>query len=82
MKRFAMFAAGVLFGTTGIKAVSYTHLDVYKRQVYVNGEPLHHGGIHNAMRHKIGMIPANRKENSVIPDFTLLENLSLIHISR
>ena len=26
------------------------------------------------MRHKIGMIPANRKENSVIPDFTLLEN--------
>ena len=42
--------------------------------VYVNGEPLRHGGIHNAMCHRIGMIPANRKENSVIPDFTLLEN--------
>ena len=26
------------------------------------------------MRHRIGMLPANRKENSVIPDMNLLEN--------
>ena len=32
------------------------------------------GGIHSAMKHKVGMIASNRKENSIIPDFTLLEN--------
>ena len=32
------------------------------------------GGIHNAMVHRVGMIAANRKENSILPDFTLLEN--------
>ena len=30
--------------------------------------------IHKAMRNKIAMIAANRKENSILPDFTLLEN--------
>ena len=30
--------------------------------------------IHKAMRKKVSMIPSNRKENSVIQDFTLLEN--------
>lgn len=30
--------------------------------------------IHRAMKQKISMIAANRKENSVIPDFSLLEN--------
>lgn len=33
-----------------------------------------HHGIHQAMTRKVGMVPANRKENSVIPDFSLLEN--------
>ena len=32
------------------------------------------GGIHNAMTHRVGMIASNRKENSILPDFTLLEN--------
>lgn len=31
-------------------------------------------GIHHAMKKKIGMLAANRKENSIIPDMTLLEN--------
>ena len=39
----------------------------------VNGKPVT-GGIHSSMKRSIGMIPSNRKENSVIPDFTLLEN--------
>lgn len=33
------------------------------------------GSIHKAMTHKIAMLPANRKENSVIPDMCLLENM-------
>lgn len=30
--------------------------------------------VHKAMKCKVSMIPSNRKENSVIPDFSLLEN--------
>lgn len=45
--------------------------------VEANGEnvPLH--SIHKAMKHKIAMLPANRKENSVIADMSLLENMYL-----
>ncbi len=73
---------GEIVGLTGLKGAGISEmmqtifgaLPVGSGSVSVNGEVLHHGGIHNAMRHRIGMIPANRKENSVIPDFTLLEN--------
>ncbi len=40
----------------------------------IKGERIGRHNIHNAMKHGISMIPSNRKENSVIPDFTLLEN--------
>ena len=48
-KKIALFAGGTLFGTAGVKIlasddakkvytpVSYTHLDVYKRQFLRNG---------------------------------------------
>lgn len=39
----------------------------------IEGKPCS-GDIHNAMKHRVGMIAANRKENSILPDFTLLEN--------
>ena len=43
--------------------------------ITVNGERIDNGhGIHRAMTRRIGMVPSNRKENSVIPDFALLEN--------
>lgn len=38
------------------------------------GKPVSSGTIHKAMKDKIAMLAANRKENSVIPDMTLLEN--------
>ena len=46
-------------------------------KVEANGEnvPLH--SIHKAMKHRIAMLPANRKENSVIADMSLLENMYL-----
>ena len=40
----------------------------------IMGTPLTGNRIHKAMRNKIAMIAANRKENSILPDFTLMEN--------
>lgn len=73
---------GEILGLTGLKGAGVSEMmqaifgaiPYGGGNIYVNGEKLHHGGVHNAMSHKVGMIPANRKENSVIPDFTLLEN--------
>jgi ribose transport system ATP-binding protein len=35
------------------------------------------GSIAHFMRHKVAMLPSNRKENSVIPDMTILENCQI-----
>lgn len=43
--------------------------------VKVDGKELPHHSIRRAMEAGIGMLPANRKENSVIPDMSLLENM-------
>lgn len=40
----------------------------------IGGRRMTNYSIHKAMKEKLSMIPSNRKENSVIPDFTLLEN--------
>ena len=40
----------------------------------IEGVPITGHSIHKAMLNKVSMIAANRKENSIIPDFTLLEN--------
>ena len=45
--------------------------------VEVCGKKLHGGSIHEAMGAGIAMLPADRKENSVIPDMSLLENMYL-----
>ena len=39
------------------------------------GQVIPSGSIHKAMKSKLAMLPANRKENSVIPDMSLLENM-------
>lgn len=43
----------------------------------VLGTPLHGGSIHEAMKAGIAMLPSDRKENSVVPDMSLLENMYL-----
>ena len=43
------------------------------------GQEYKTGSIHQAMKHYVGMVAANRKENSVIPDMNLVENM---YISR
>ena len=41
------------------------------------GKAVKPGSIHRAMAAGIAMLPGNRKENSVIPDLNLMDNLSL-----
>ena len=42
--------------------------------VVINGKEMAGSNIHLAMCQGMGMIAANRKENSIVPDFSLLEN--------
>ena len=72
---------GEIVGFTGLKGAGISELmqtvfgamEPSGGTLKVAGSPIA-GDIHNAMVHRVGMIPANRKENSVLPDFTLLEN--------
>lgn len=43
----------------------------------VHGKELPTNSIHKAMMAGIGLLPSNRKENSVIPDMSILENMYL-----
>lgn len=83
--REVTFAAhkGEVIGFTGLKGSGISEmfqavfgaLPIYGGKLVVDGTEIDRNNIHKAMRNHIGMIPANRKENSVIPDFTLLENM-------
>lgn len=46
-------------------------------RVEVMGKPVKSGSVHAAMKAGIALLPSNRKENSVIPDMSLLENMYL-----
>ena len=45
-------------------------------RIEINGKAIE-GSIVSFMKHSVGMLPSNRKENSVIPDLTILENFSV-----
>lgn len=44
-------------------------------RMIVRGKVIGSNSIQKAMRRGIGLLPSNRKENSVIPDMTILENM-------
>ena len=46
-------------------------------KIEVFGKDYKGGSVHRAMKTGIGLLPANRKENSVIPDMSILENMYL-----
>ena len=46
-------------------------------KIEVFGKEYKGGSVHRAMKAGIGLLPANRKENSVIPDMSILENMYL-----
>lgn len=52
-----------MFGVLPIESGS---IEVMGRQI--------HGKIYDFMKNKVAMLPSNRKENSVIPDMTIMEN--------
>lgn len=55
-------------GLFGARKISEGEISVLGRRVFSNS-------IHKAMRSKVAMLAANRKENSVIADMSLLENM-------
>ena len=72
---------GEVVGFTGLKGAGISELmqTIFGAmkptggECWINGNRCM-GGIHSAMQHRVAMIAANRKENSILPDFTLLEN--------
>lgn len=73
---------GEIVGVTGLKGAGCSEViqsifGVLKREsgkVYVKGKELSSYTIKGAMKSKIAMVAANRKENSVLPDMNLMEN--------
>ena len=76
---------GQIIGLTGLKGCGSSELmqglfgihHPSGGNVEVCGKKLHGGSIHEAMGAGIAMLPADRKENSMIPDMSLLENMYL-----
>ncbi len=76
---------GQIIGLTGLKGCGSSELmqglfgihHPSGGNVSVCGKKLHGGSIHEAMGAGLAMLPADRKENSVIPDMSLLENMYL-----
>ena len=74
---------GEVIGITGLQGSGaseflqavFGELPVFSGEVWVDGKEFRNNTIHNAMKNKIAFLPANRKENSVIPDMSILENM-------
>ena len=90
---------GQIVGLTGLQGAGSSELlqcmfgvtRAEKGSLIVDGKSILPHSIHSAMKAGMGMLPANRKENSVISDMSLLENMYLaehtlsagkFHISR
>ena len=62
----------------GCSEIMQTIFGVRKKdegKMYVHGVEIKKHGIKDAMRNRVAMVAANRKENSIIPDMSLLENM-------
>ena len=63
-------------GTSELLQTMFGVLPVERGTIEVFGKEIH-GGIFDFMKNKVAMLPSNRKENSVIPDMTILENCQI-----
>ena len=78
---------GEIIGFTGLQGAGcsdviqaiFGHGRITEGTIEIEGNTYRHGNIHEAMMHKVAMVASNRKENSIIPDMVLLENM---YISR
>ncbi|MDC7291561.1 sugar ABC transporter ATP-binding protein [Blautia schinkii] len=74
---------GEIIGFTGLAGAGASEvmqaifgvLPIKTGSIRIFGQELHGGSIHQAMKGKIAMVASNRKENSVLPDMTILENM-------
>lgn len=74
---------GQIIGLTGLQGAGSSELMQCmfgstmptRGQMRIHGQMLPSHSIHNAMKAGIAMLAANRKENSVLPDMDLLENM-------
>ena len=73
---------GEVIGFTGLVGAGISEmfqtifgaLPIRSGTLRIEGVPVAGHTIHRAMKEKVSMIASNRKENSIIPDFSLLEN--------
>ncbi len=76
---------GEIIGFTGLQGAGCTEVlqsifgvsNIESGRLFVHGKELSKHSIHDAMKNKVAMLAANRKENSIIPDMNLLENVYL-----
>lgn len=76
---------GQIIGLTGLQGAGSSELmqcmfgvtEVVSGQMRIKGKPVPGHSIHKAMKSGVAMLASNRKENSVIPDMSLLENMYL-----
>lgn len=74
---------GQIIGLTGLQGAGSSELlqcmfGITRKKdglFFVNGKIVKTHSIHNAMKLGIAMLPSNRRENSVIPDGSILENM-------
>ena len=63
-------------GASEVLQTMFGALPIEEGTVELHGKAIS-GSIAHFMRHKAAMLPSNRKENSVIPDMTILENCQI-----
>lgn len=63
-------------GASELLQTMFGVLPIEKGSVEVNGKKIT-GNIYKFMKNKVAMLPSNRKENSVIPDMSILENMEI-----
>lgn len=76
---------GEIIGFTGLQGAGASEvmqaifgaIPITSGKIRVYQKELPGGSIHQAMLGKVAMVASNRKENSVLPDMTLLENMYL-----
>jgi ribose transport system ATP-binding protein len=76
---------GQVIGLTGLQGSGSSELmqcifgatPVLNGTITVNKKTIHNHSIHKAMKLKIGMLASNRKENSVLPDMSIKENINI-----
>ncbi len=76
---------GEIVGLTGLQGAGSSELlqgmfgvtEISSGSMYIHGKKISRNSIHAKMKAGIAMLASNRKENSVIPDMNILENMYL-----